>query len=135
MERHGKQLHVRMSASELAQARELADAADMTVSDLVRALLQLTPDDLGPGTLPLVVIDRVTAARLDTEMRRWGNHYNQAVHALNAIAYHMRLGQADASDALEELPKVRRKLDAVEGGVAKLHAEAARIASLPMARL
>ena len=41
-------------------------------------------------TFAAVVVDRTTAARLSREMTRWGHHYNQAVHALNAIAYYLR---------------------------------------------
>lgn len=41
MERHPKQLHVRMFDREIESAKGLAHELGMTVSDLVRVLLQL----------------------------------------------------------------------------------------------
>lgn len=84
MERHPKQIHVRMSEDEVTRAKALAKSLGMTLSDLIRTLLQLPASSVGEGG-NLVVIDRVTALKLAREMRRWGHHYNQAVHALNAI--------------------------------------------------
>lgn len=86
MERHPKQIHVRMSECEIERAKHLAADTGMTLSDLIRVLLQMTTSSVGEGGR-LIVIDRTTVAKLTLEMRRWGHHYNQAVHALNAIAY------------------------------------------------
>ena len=85
MERHPKQLHVRMSDREMESAKGLARGLGMTVSDLIRVLLQLPAEEVRGGAR-LVVVDRTTAARLSREMTRWGHHYNQAVHALNALS-------------------------------------------------
>ena len=104
MERHPKQIHVRMSEGEIARAKALAQDLGMTLSDLVRALLQLPASSVGGGDT-LIVIDRATAVKLSREMRRWGHHYNQAVHALNAIAYYLRANDMDSSDVLEELDR------------------------------
>lgn len=146
MEKHAKQLHVRMSQEELGRARQLADTLGMTLSDLVRVLVQApaamvhaqTPQHgrMPPGDLSsyvLIVIDRNTAVGLRREMRRWGHHYNQAVHALNAIAYYMRLDEADATDALEELAKVNQKLESMNVGVEELRLEVAAISAHPIA--
>ena len=76
----------------------------MTLSDLIRCLLQL-PDESIEGGARLVVVDRATAVKLSREMRRWGHHYNQAVHALNAIAYYLRANDMDSSDVIEELDR------------------------------
>ena len=148
MEKHAKQLHVRMSQEELDRARRLADTLDMTLSDLVRVLVQapapmVRPASLRHGKLPsgelppgiLIVIDRSTAVGMRREMRRWGHHYNQAVHALNAIAYYMRLDEADATDALEELSKVSDKLNLMDAGVSKLHTAVVELTAHPIAYL
>ncbi len=76
----------------------------MTLSDLVRILLQLPADAVSDGG-SLVAIDRITAVKLAREMRRWGHHYNQAAHTLNAIAYYLRANDMDAQDVIEELDR------------------------------
>lgn len=82
MGRHPKQIHVRMSEDEIERAKLLAAGTGMTLSDLIRVLLQLPSSSIEEGCR-LVVIDRTTAAKLAREMRRWGHHYNQAVHTLS----------------------------------------------------
>lgn len=153
MEKHAKQLHIRMSHVELERTRDLAGMLGMTMSDLVRALVQapawmIRPEALRHGEAPsgcrppgdpssstLIVMDRDTAVRLRRELRRWGHHYNQAVHALNAIAYYLRLDEADATDAIEELTKANRKLDSMNDGVAALRRDVAEISAHPIAYL
>lgn len=131
METYPVRMFVRMTPEGLAQAKALAESVDMTLSELVRMLLQATR----PGTAPesLIVVDRNTAIGLRRELRRWGHHYNQAVHALNAIAYYLRLDEADAADALEELEKVSRKLESMDAAVSKLREEVAAISEHPLA--
>lgn len=132
MERHPKQIHVRMSEVELARAKALAQALDMTLSDLIRALLQLPDSAVGKeGTL--VVIDRAAAAKLVREMRRWGHHYNQAVHALNAIAYYLRANDMDTADVLEELDRTAERLAAMQPSIEALRHEAEAISSRTIA--
>ena len=41
MERYPKQIHVRMSEGEIAHAKARASKLDMTLSDLIRCLLQM----------------------------------------------------------------------------------------------
>lgn len=126
MERHPKQIHVRMSEDEIARAKALARSLDMTLSDLIRALLQLPASSAGEGDI-LIVIDRMTAVKLAREMRRWGHHYNQAVHALNAIAYYLRANDMDTSDVLEELDRTSGRLAAMQPGIEALRREAETI--------
>lgn len=118
----------------MARARRLADARGLTLSDLVRCLLQLPAGAVGEGER-LVVVDRATAAKLSREMTRWGHHYNQAVHALNAIAYYLRANDMDAADVLEELERARLKLEAMQPGVAALREEAAALSESALAYL
>lgn len=127
-------MHLRMSERELAAAKALAGELDMTVSDLVRVLLQLPADSVGTGAR-LVVIDRTTAAKLSREMTRWGHHYNQAVHALNAIAYYLRANEMDAPDVLEELARAERKLEEMRPAVESLRGEVAKLSGEALAAL
>ena len=127
-------MHLRMSERELAAAKALAGELGMTVSDLVRVLLQLPADSVGTGAR-LVVVDRTTAAKLSREMTRWGHHYNQAVHALNAIAYYLRANEMDAPDVLEELARAERKLEEMRPAVESLRGEVAKLSGEALAAL
>lgn len=115
-----------MSEGEINRARALAKRLGMTLSDLIRTLLQLPASSIEEGG-GLVVIDRTTAVKLAREMRRWGHHYNQAVHALNAIAYYLRANDMDASDVLEELDRASGMLAAMQPGIEALRLEAEAI--------
>ncbi len=132
MERHPKQIHVRMSEGEINRARALARGLGMTLSDLIRILLQLPASSIAEGGR-LVVVDRVTAVKLAREMRRWGHHYNQAAHALNAIAYYLRANDMDAADVLEELDRASEKLAAMQLGIEALRRETEAISQRAIA--
>lgn len=127
-------MHLRMSESELVAAKALAGELDMTVSDLVRVLLQLPADSVGTGAR-LVVVDRTTAAKLSREMTRWGHHYNQAVHALNAIAYYLRANDMETSEVVEELSRAERKLAEMQPGVESLRRAVAELSGSVLAGL
>lgn len=134
MERHPKQIHVRMSEDEVARAKALARILGMTLSDLIRTLLQMPTSSVGEGG-NLIVIDRVTALKLSREMRRWGHHYNQAVHALNSIAYYLRANDMDTSDVLEELDRTSARLAAMQPGIEALRREAEAISQRAIAAI
>ena len=134
MERHPKQLHVRMSEAEIASAKRLARELGMTVSDLLRVLLQL-PAEAVRGGGSLVVVDRTTAARISREMTRWGHHYNQAVHALNAIAYYLRANDMDAPEVMEELARAERTLAGMQPGIESLRKEVSALSGSVIAAL
>ena len=129
------QLHVRMSQDELDCARQLASTLGMTLSDAVRVLVQLPVATVKQGIGSVVLVDRETAVGIRRELRRWGHHYNQAVHALNAIAYYLRLNEMDSDDVLEELEKANRKLATMDAGVDALRSEIAAISTHPRAFL
>ena len=132
MERHPKQIHVRMSEGEIARAKRLASSLDMTLSDLIRVLLQMPAPSVSEGGR-LIVIDRATAVKLSREMRRWGHHYHQAVHALNAIAYYLRANDMGAEDVLEELDRASGKLAAMQPGDEALRREAESVSERAIA--
>ena len=132
MERYTRSFLVRISDAELIHARQIASALDMSLSGLVRLLL----DSASLGTVDnadaIVVIDRPTAIGLRMEMRRWGYHYNQAVHALNAIAYYLRLNEMDEYEVLEELDKVSCKIESMNDGVSLLREKTSEISAHPV---
>lgn len=134
MERHPKQIHVRVSEEEIARAKELAAALGMTLSDLIRVLLQLPAEGVADAGR-LIVVDRTTAVKLAREMRRWGHHYNQACHALNAIAYYLRLNEMDMLDVMDGLSRAASKLEAMQPGIGDLTQETMRLAESALAFL
>ena len=111
MNMHAKQLHVRMSETELARARALAESCDMTLSDLVRVLLQLPSEAVTDRRL--ITLDRLTANKMFREMRHWGYQRNQAVHALNRIAYYLERNGLAHQDVLEGLDDANRRLRSI----------------------
>lgn len=121
-----------MSEGEVKRAKALARNLGMTLSDLIRTLLQLPASSIEEGG-GLVVIDRTTAVKLAREMRRWGHHYNQAVHVLNAIAYYLRANDMDTLDVLEELDRASGKLAAMQPGIEELRREAEAISERAIA--
>ena len=57
------------------------------------------------------------------ELRAWGRHYNQAVHALNIVARYLRgRGDADEAEIADALLSARAKLDDVENGRHRIEA-------------
>ena len=70
-----ERVYVRLTPGEKDRAFDLAARNGLTVSQLVRMLIQLPADYASEGTRTAVVIDRATAGGLEREMRRWGNHY------------------------------------------------------------
>lgn len=120
MNMHAKQLHVRMSKTELAKARALAESCNMTLSDLIRVLLQLPAETITERNL--VTLDLHTANKMFREMRHWGYQRNQANHALNRIAYYLErnsLGQQDIRDSLAD---VNRRFHRIEKQIEPLEA-------------
>lgn len=119
MEKYPRRVFVRMSNAGHDHATALADEMGLTLSQLVRTLLDSAqPARTPPGTL--VLVDRVSAAHVAREMRRWGHHYNQGIHALNKIAYYLKANDMDSSEVVEELERAASKLDAVREGSSRL---------------
>lgn len=91
-----------------------ADAMGVNMSDFIRLIVRLPIEvKTEAGLNRHVIIDQLTLARLWTDARRQGYLLNQAVKALNTIAYKVRYGSkinctlrdmlAEATVALETL--------------------------------
>ena len=126
MERHPRQIHVRMSEGEVKRAKALARSLDTTLSDLIRTLLQLPASSIEEGG-SLVVIDRATAVKLAREMRRWGHHYNQGVHALNSIKFALDHGRGDLEWVSSKLDECALLLAQVDEGRCEMAGELASL--------
>lgn len=53
-----------------------------------------------PATRP-ILLDTGCTLRMTKEMREWGVHYNQGIHALNTVALRIRHGDRDFTDMPE----------------------------------
>lgn len=135
MATHYERIHLRLSEKEKLRLKKLAESKSMSMSDVVRVLIQL-PAESVPGETDfetIVILDKDTMGRMRREMRRWGYHYNQAVHALNALAYYMRHGETDYMDALDALENVSQKIDEMNIGVIELRNDVDKISDYYLA--
>ena len=96
-------------------------------SDYIRQLVRADAVTGETGMRRVLILDRTSVLSVAKEMRAWGRHYNQAVHALNVIARYLR-GHGGASedeedDIAEALASVQVKLDGVERGRERVEAQ------------
>ena len=107
----------RVNEDERDRFRAWSEKLGMSQSDLFHALIQL--DDLPKTSEPIrcVVLDNTTTKNLAGELKRWGYHFNQANHALNSIAYLLRLEEEGEDWAMSQIDNVRFKLESLQKGV------------------
>lgn len=134
MKKYPARLEIRLTSLEKETAEQLASGLDMTVSDYVRLLIKLpSPSDAETSrAYTAVIFDRSTMAATSRELKRWGNHYNQAVHALNTVAYYLRRDEADAADTFEVLDRVNYQLSELAGGVDGIRGTLADMSGMPV---
>ncbi len=132
MERYPERLYVRLAREDKERAQEVAEAMGLSLSDLVRLMVRLAAADPGLAARAAseggpIVLDTATCLRIARELRRWGYHYNQGVHALNSVAFHLRHGSRDYGDMAEALRDARAELSAVNGAAGGLCREMASL--------
>ena len=132
MERYPERLYVRLAREDKERAQEVAEAMGLSLSDLVRRMVRLAAADPGLAARAAseggpIVLDTATCLRIARELRRWGYHYNQGVHALNSVAFHLRHGSRDYGDMAEALRDARAELSAVNGAAGGLCREMASL--------
>ena len=86
-------------------------------------------DCTAEGVRTAVVLDRASAGRLECETRRWGNHYYQAVHAFNRIAYYAERGSLRTDEAQRLLNAPAGNLEDLNVAVVQLREETHDICS------
>lgn len=132
MERYPERLYVRLAREDKERAQEVAEAMGLSLSELVRLMVRLAAADPGLAERAAseggpIVLDTATCLRIARELRRWGYHYNQGVHALNSVAFHLRHGSRDYGDMVEALRDARAELSAVNGAAGGLCREMASL--------
>ena len=82
-------INMRLTPDEKSRAVNLVKSKNLSVSKLMRILIQLPAECADIDSIhTAVIIDRDSVPKFDREMRCWDYHYNQSVHALNRIAYY-----------------------------------------------
>lgn len=111
----------RLDDRDYGSLHENASALDVAPSTYMRYLVRIPvsacPDPRGSRVL---VVDAKTLGALRYELVRWGRHYNQGVHALNAIAYAARRKAPERDYFVQQIGIANDKLDAVEEGRRRL---------------
>lgn len=107
----------RVSEDERQRFRAWSERLDLSQSDLFHALIQLDKVDEASSPVKCIVLDTKTTRNLAGELKRWGYHFNQANHALNSIAYLLRLEEEGEDWAMSQIDNVRFKLESLQKGV------------------
>jgi hypothetical protein len=129
MREYCQHINMRLTPDEKIRAISLAKSKDLSFSQLMRILIRLPAEcaDID-GVQTAVVIDRSSVPKLEREMRRWGNHYNQAVRALNRIAYYADRGSLKTEEAHRLLRRAEGNLSDLNVAVVKLRDDLENIA-------
>lgn len=121
MSEYCQHINMRLTPDEKSRAIGLAKSKGLSVSQLMRVLIQLPAECAdADGIQTAVIIDRSSVPKLEREMRRWGHHYNQAVHALNRIAYYAERESLKTEEAHRLLRKTEGNLEDLNVAVVKL---------------
>lgn len=110
-----ERVYIRMAPDDKDRLKRLTVRSNMSASQVVRSLVACATRDDFPGTneYRVIVFDRDTAPRMAREMRTWGYHYNQGVHALNRLAYYAQRGSLKDDEAERLLKKANENLEEV----------------------
>ncbi|RDB55487.1 hypothetical protein C1879_10690 [Paraeggerthella hongkongensis] len=129
MREYCQHINMRLTPDEKSRAISLAKSKDLSVSQLMRILIKLPAESAdADGVHTAVIIDRSSVPKLEREMRRWGHHYNQAVHALNRIAYYVERGSLKTEETHQLLRRAEGNLEDLNVAVAELRDDVKGIA-------
>lgn len=110
-------ISIRLTEDDFALVQERCHAHGLSRSDYIRQLARADAVTGETGMRRVLILDRASVLSVAKEMRAWGRHYNQAVHALNVIAKYLRSGwRVDADEVADLLVSVKVKLDDVKRG-------------------
>lgn len=83
-----------------------------------------------PATRP-IPLDTGCTLRMAKEMREWGVHYNQGIHALNTVAIRIRHGDRDFTDMLEAAERAAELLEETEAAARGMRSDMAALTGRP----
>lgn len=131
----GRRVTFRMDEADYAELCARCERAGLSKSEYMRLLVRIpVSTEANAGEEHRILFDRKAMWAMSRELRKWGYHYNQAVHALNTVKYFIERGKA-GSDVLEgKGPLIEEELGKVRENAARLEAELARIGAEMLAR-
>lgn len=127
-------MHFRVSAPERERYRAWAKNLGLTQNALFHALIQLDEIQDGTGAIRCVILDSKTMRSMANELKRWGYHFNQTNHALNALNYYLSLEEAGIVDIEECLRDTEDRLRILEGGVDDMRYRFSDLSNMPILR-
>ncbi|MDO4991300.1 MAG: hypothetical protein Q4E45_12445 [Eubacteriales bacterium] len=131
-------ISLRLTEGDFLLVQERCREHGLSRSDYIRQLVRTDAVVGDSGMRRVVVLDRTSVLSVAKEMRAWGRHYNQAVHALNIMAKYLRshggADEGDEDDIAEALASVRVKLDGVEHGRERIEAQLKELCCLDAIR-
>lgn len=131
----GRRVTFRMDEADYAELCARCERAGLSKSEYMRLLVRIpVSTEANAGEEHRILFDRKALWALSRELRKWGYHYNQAVHALNTVKYLIERGR-ERSDVLEgKGPLIEEELSQVNENAARLTGELARISAEMLAR-
>ena len=128
-------ISLRLTEDDFRLVSERCRAHGLSRSDYIRQMVRADAVVGEDGMRRVLVLDRGSVLAAAKEMRTWGRHYNQAVHALNIVARYLRShGDADESEIADALLSVRAKLEEVEDGRRRIEARVDELCCLDAIR-
>ena len=110
-------ISIRLTEDDFRLIQERCRTHGVSRSDYIRQLARADAVTGDIGARRVLVLDRTTMLAVAKEMRAWGRHYNQAVHALNVMAKYLRNAwNVDGDEVADGLARVESRLDDVERG-------------------
>ena len=136
VERYPERLFVRLVPEDKTGAQEVAEALGISLSDLVRSLVRLAaaePDDAARAVAASrpILLDTGCALRMARELRKWGVHYSQGIHALNTVTLRIRHGDRDFTDMLEAVERAAALLEETEAAARGMRSDMAALTGRP----
>ena len=116
-------ISLRLTEDDFRLVSERCAEHGLSRSDYIRQMVRADAVVGEAGMRRVLVLDRTSMLSIAKELRAWGRHYNQAVHALNIVARYLRgRGDADEAEIADALLSARAKLDDVENGRHRIEA-------------
>ena len=123
--------HARLTEEESKRVEKAAQALNISKSSYLRYLLKthLIDTKMQPpkNGEKYIVLDKLTLAKIQYELRKLGQHYNQACHALNIITYCINHGHFDTKTLNEKTAECSRLIKETNANANTIKAEIKKI--------
>lgn len=109
-------LTCRVSDGDFRKVCDACEKEGLSRSQYLRFVVRMIADDTDNAHKGGVLLDGKSIRRIQREIVRWGYHYNQGMHALNAIKYQLEHGRIDYEWIDGKLDETALLLTEVEDG-------------------